>query len=74
MSSHIQSILFSRSKWTIEQAIQWLHDHEYVSKKVDVTDKYLRFRQREPDYKRYHYRIKRIGNGISFELAFPGSE
>lgn len=45
----IQSILFDKEKFTLEEAKKWLEKHNFKNEKVDETDKYYRFRQREPD-------------------------
>lgn len=44
----IQSILFNSQKNTLSNAIDFLISNGYKTKKVDVTDKYFRFRQIEP--------------------------
>jgi len=47
--SKIQSILFDKNKWHSLKAQRWLKKHDYKSlKKVHITDKYLRYRIREP--------------------------
>jgi hypothetical protein len=44
----VQSILFDVEKYTVEQAKKWLKDHNYKNDKVDTTDQYHRFRQKDP--------------------------
>lgn len=44
----VQSVLFSRDAYSATQARRWLHSHDFVSWKVDVTPRYLRFRQLDP--------------------------
>ena len=44
----IQSFVFPRGQWTKNQAIQWMHDHGFPTKKVDVNATQYRFRQRPP--------------------------
>jgi len=45
----VQSVLFSKDKFTVEQAKKWLADHNYKNSKVDSTSpNYHRFRQFEP--------------------------
>lgn len=65
----IQSILFDKSKWTLEDAYNWLIEHDYKTdfhgKPVDITSKHYRFRQEEPR-KEYRYITKNIGDGIEF--------
>lgn len=52
--TEIQSILFKRSKgWTPEKAEEWLQKHNKIIGKVDVTQNYLRYRQKPPSKKIY---------------------
>lgn len=44
----IQSVLLKRSKYTLKEAIEWIHKNNYKSSKVDTTDDYYRFRQVSP--------------------------
>ena len=48
MSVNIQSILFNKKAYTREKAKEWLSKHNYINKKVDETQNYLRYRQLEP--------------------------
>lgn len=73
MVGFVQSILFDRSKWDLDSARKWFDTQDrYHAIKVDITDRYLRFRQVDPDYKKYHYRIHRLPSGIAFIMGFPG--
>jgi hypothetical protein len=45
----IQSILFNSQKNTLKEAIDFLISHDYLSKKLDITDQYYRFRQISPE-------------------------
>ena len=47
--STVQTLLFSKEHYSKEEASSWLKSHNYHSAKVDITDKYLRFRQRPPE-------------------------
>jgi hypothetical protein len=69
-SSIVQSILFHRSLYTLNQARNWLIRHRFKSNKLDITTNYFRFRQHEPS-SRYRYRIKQIAPGILFVFVFP---
>jgi hypothetical protein len=69
-SSIVQSILFHRSLYTLNQAREWLICHRFKSNNLDITTNYFRFRQREPS-SRYRYRIKQIAPGILFVFGFP---
>jgi len=47
--STVQTLLFSKEHYSKEEALSWLKSHNYHLAKIDVTDKYLRFRQRPPE-------------------------
>lgn len=52
--SEVQSVLFNKKSWTEEKARKWLKAHKFHAGKIDVTDKYLRFRQKDPSgYKKF---------------------
>jgi HK97 family phage prohead protease len=44
----VQSIIVSKEKFTKEEAIKWITEHNY-SAEVDETDSSFRFRQRDPN-------------------------
>jgi hypothetical protein len=46
--SEVQSVLFDKDKWTVEDAKQWLKDHDFKGLEVDQTENTLRFRQHDP--------------------------
>jgi len=66
----IVSVLFDKSKWTVEKAEAWLHKHNmHPIKKVHETDRYLRYRLHEPD-SGHQYRTKSVTNkGVKFVVA-----
>ena len=64
--TEIQSILMPR-KMGLKKAINWVRKEGYVVKKIDKTDKYFRFRQKEPKYKKY--RTIDFGKGIKAVLG-----
>jgi hypothetical protein len=76
MSSAVQSVLFDKSQWTISQAKRWLLDHDFVYKKVDVTDKYIRFRQISPTIAKKHgfnkYFTKKVGDDVMLVITYKG--
>lgn len=77
--SEIQSILFtkgnkdSENHWTQKKAEKWLEEHKYKHTKVDSTKGHLRYRQFDP-ISGFIYRIKSIGKGVKFVLAFPATK
>jgi hypothetical protein len=71
----VQSVVFSKDKWTTPKAKKWLKENQYIIPKVDKTDTQLRFRQMEPDKVESdgftEYRTKELGDsGISLILAY----
>lgn len=46
--TEVQSLLFSRPRWTESAAKKWAREHLYRSGAVDVTDNYVRLRQFDP--------------------------
>ena len=44
----VQSLLFPRKSWTLAKAKAWAAKHGYRSAKTDVTDRYIRLRQKSP--------------------------
>ena len=51
----IQSIIFDKDKWSLENSKKWVLVHGFKLKKVDDKKKTYRFRQLTPSY------IKNIG-------------
>jgi len=49
MATEVQTVLFDKDRWTVTEAKKWLRDNDFISPKVDETDRYLRFRQVHPD-------------------------
>lgn len=70
--SNIQSILFPVAIWSIPHAKKWLKTHRYKYGKVETTNRFHRFRQRNPS-KNDRYRIFRLSNsgGVEFILRYP---
>jgi hypothetical protein len=65
----VQSVLIPRSKYTLAQARAWLKGHKFRAGKVDITDTYYRFRQREPGkFKRF--RTKSLSGGVKLILGY----
>ena len=63
----IQAVLFDKNYWTTKKAMEnlkaWRHQ---PIKRVHTTDKYHRYRLIKPNYKKYHYIIKRGNNHIDY--------
>jgi hypothetical protein len=58
----VQSVLIPKT-FTLDYAINWLLSQGYSINKVDITDKYWRFRQVEPNTKNRYF-TKNLKNGI----------
>jgi hypothetical protein len=63
MRDRIQSVLFTRERWNTSSAIAWLRRHKLKVIKVDVTDRFLRFRQYDPQPDE-RYRTYTLDGGI----------
>ena len=59
----LQTILFPKSKFKMSDALHWILAHGYTAYKVDVTNRFLRFRQREPPSHASYYTVT-LPNGI----------
>jgi len=44
----VQSILIDKNMFTLTEAQDWIIEHGYKIKKVDITEGKYRFRQKEP--------------------------
>lgn len=47
-SFEVQSIHFARDRWSLVEARRWLREHRFRTTRVDMTENYLRFRQKDP--------------------------
>lgn len=73
-STHLQSILFDVNKWTLKKALKWFKDHNFKlpeGKLPHTTSKYHRLRVQHPQYNKYFYRTKELGNGIYTIVGIP---
>lgn len=60
--SEVQAVLFDKEKWTLDEAKKWLKDHDFKYGDYRETDKYWRFRQKEPK-DGAQYRVIDFGEG-----------
>jgi hypothetical protein len=67
----LQSIIIPKSKFTKREAIDWIRKHNHHIYKIDITDKFYRFRQREPRAHGKYYTVS-LPNGIEmlYEINF----
>jgi len=59
----LQTILLPKSKFSLPDAIRWIISHRYIADKVDVTDRFYRFRQMTP-LPGGIYRTRTLPNGV----------
>ena len=65
MVSKIQAILFKKEFFNTKQANEFLKRHNFKKiKPFDITNKYIRYRLIQPNYKRFIYRISSISPKI----------
>ena len=65
----IQTVLIPKEDFTLLEALQWLDDHNYAHKKVDITENFWRFRQMTPA-KGGRYETKTLPNGVEIVLHY----
>jgi hypothetical protein len=64
----VQSVAFYKDEWTPFRARAWLDSNGYQSKKLDVTENMLRFRQHAPSmYK--SFATKSLPDGVNLVLG-----
>jgi len=79
-SSKIQSILIDTSKFTLKKAYDWVTTHGFKHNKIDIKDRYYRFRQFNPERgsgrnrsstkSNKQYRTIDLTNGVKAILEF----
>ena len=73
---HTQSILFVKDKWTKSKSKSWLASHKNFTDGYDEGDDYYRWRQYDPDSKKFRYANEIIEGtkdspSIILVLGFP---
>ena len=70
----IQSVVFNKDKISLNDALDWLVNHDYKVKKSDETLTMYRFRQLEPSYLKRkgftEYRMKHLDDVVSLVIAY----
>jgi hypothetical protein len=70
----LQSVLFSREGFNLEDAVRWLFKNGFEVKKIDATQHYWRFRQHSPSILRKEgyttIRTKDITPHIKYIFAY----
>ena len=58
---NVQAVLFGINDWNTDDCKKWLNNHDYIPlKRVPKTNTFFRYRNIQPNYKKYIYRIKTI--------------
>jgi hypothetical protein len=65
----LQTILIPKSNFTLSEAVFWLKDHNYPHHKIDITDKFYRFRQHNP-IEHSNYYTHSLKNGIQLVHSY----
>jgi len=64
--TQLQSVIFNKKYYDVEKAERFLRKHQLKPiKQLHETDKYLRYRQAEPDNSKHYYTVK-LNNGVIF--------
>jgi hypothetical protein len=70
MTSTIQSVLFDKTIWSLDDAKKWLRQHRIVPiKKVHSTKYFYRFRIKEPN-EFIRFITKKIAHGVELVIGF----
>ncbi len=66
----VQTVLVPRHEFTLQEAFDWMEDHHFGHRKVDITEDYFRFRQMTP-MKGGRYVTKTLPNGVEIVIHYP---
>ncbi|MDR3598172.1 hypothetical protein [Clostridium sp.] len=72
--SEVQAILLDRDYFTLTEAKKEIKKLGFLSSPMRTTKREYRFRQFNPNYKKYSYRIKHIKKGIEFIVEYDKHE
>ena len=71
--SEVQSLLFDKNLFIIEEALRWASEHDFKTNKIDETEKNIRIRQIDPAlFERFV--TKEIDNGVFAIIGFRTGE
>ena len=72
MSSVVQAVILPKTKFTREEATEWVREH-FTFKKIDEARSFWRFRQLSPETLRKKgyskYIMKALPNGVELVIA-----
>ena len=57
----VQSVIIPRNDFTLLQAKKWLNAHNFKLNKIDITENFYRFRQRNPNKTKTYFVINLDG-------------
>lgn len=66
----VQTVLVPRHDFTLQEAYDWIEDHHFGHRKVDITEDYFRFRQMTP-MQGGRYVTKTLPNGVEIVIHYP---
>jgi len=65
----VQTLIFSKDKFTKQQATKWATDHDFHSGKVDETENSYRLRQMDPGKFKEDFSTIELTDGVKAELV-----
>ncbi len=74
MSSDVQSLIFERERWTEARAGDWAREHGYKVGRPEHTERFIRFRQHDPDGGRFRTIPFGADIGIKAILRWPSED
>ena len=67
--NNIQSVLISR-KYSFKKALDFIKSKRFKHYKVDITDRFFRFRQHEPKLNKRYTTVKSSTAGIEYIIEY----
>ena len=70
--TEVQTLIFSKPKFTRASAVKWAKDHDFKSSKVDETGTSFRLRQKPPDsFTEGSFRTITLTDGVKAVIGIP---
>jgi 2'-5' RNA ligase len=74
-STEVQTIIFDKDVFSLDEARKWLSDNGFKTPAVDETEDSYRFRQREPgDFREGSFRTITLRKGVKAVVGIPKGE
>lgn len=72
-STKVQVVMLEIDKFNgLKDAIKWIEKNSFSAKKVDITDRYYRFRQQPPNkFKKGSLRTKALSSRVKIVIGIP---